>query len=108
MYLHICVCSYCMCITVYNYLINIASTKQRSNLRKAITTDKYKLHRAIQKYCSVQEYIPPSEHIKIDENDIVVGEFLWSALRGIYCCTYTHTSNPVKTLPKVYMMYVIQ
>ena len=55
----------------------VASSKQRSSLRKAITADKSKLNRAIQKYCRVQEYLPPSERIEIAENDIVAGEFPW-------------------------------
>ncbi|XP_065891337.1 uncharacterized protein [Dysidea avara] len=60
------------------------SSKQRSNLRKAITTDKSKLRRAIQKYGSVQEYLQPSERIQICEDDIVTGEFPWSTLTGRY------------------------
>jgi len=70
-----------------NYLV--ASSKKQSNLRKAITADKSKLHRAIQKYCSVQEYLSLSKHTKIYTNDIMAGEFSWSALTGMYvsCCT---------------------
>ena len=62
---------------------NVASSKQRSNLRRAITADKTKLRRAIQKYCSVQEYLQPSERIHLDEDAIVAGEFPWSALTGM-------------------------
>ena len=60
----------------------VASSKQRSNLRKAITADKTKLRMAIQKYHSVQEYLQPNERIQIVEDDIVAGEFPWSALTG--------------------------
>ena len=67
----------------YDYFA-VASSKQRSNLRKAITTDKSKLRRAIQKYGSVQEYLQPSERIQICEDDIVTGEFPWSTLTGMY------------------------
>lgn len=66
------------------------SSKQRSNLRKAVTADKSKLHKAIQKYYSVQEYLPLREHIEIDANDIVTGEFPWSALSGICIIVYLH------------------
>ena len=62
----------------------VASSKQRSNLRKAISTDKTKLQKAIEKYCSVQEYLLPNERIEISEADIVTGEFPWSALTGTY------------------------
>ena len=32
----------------------LASNKQRSNLRLAISADKAKIHNAVEKYCSVQ------------------------------------------------------
>ena len=75
-------------------------------MRKAITADKSKLQKAIQKYYSVQEYLPPSERIEIDANDIVGGEFPWSALTGMYVLLYRHT-NCLKNLILMWQKYGI-
>jgi len=34
------------------------------------------------KYCTVQELIPRDEQLQIIEEDIMAGEFPWSALTG--------------------------
>lgn len=62
---------------------DLASSKQRSNLRKAISADKAKIHNAVEKYCSVQQCLEPEERLLVVEDDIISGEFPWSTLTGI-------------------------
>ena len=59
-----------------------ASSKQRSNLRRSIATDKAKIHAAISKYCKVQELLPPNDRLELAGEEIMIGEFPWSALTG--------------------------
>lgn len=63
-------------------LIYIASSKQRSSLRRSIATDKAKIHAAIRKYCVVQELLPSDERFSLAEESILNGEFPWSHLSG--------------------------
>ena len=65
-----------------------ASSKQRSNLRRAIATDKAKIQAAIKKYLLVQQLLPTYNHLQLAEEKIMSGEFPWSALTGVIPCMY--------------------
>ena len=62
----------------------LASSKQRCSLRKAIATDKAKLQKVIEKYCSVQQCLQPEARILVVEEDILSGQFPWCTLTGTY------------------------
>ena len=44
-----------------------ASSKQRSNLRRAIAADKAKIQAAIKKYLLVQQLLPSHDHLQLAE-----------------------------------------
>ena len=68
LWLYLCMCS--------------ASSKQRSNLRRAIAADKAKIQAAIKKCLLVQQLLPSHDHLQLAEEAIMNGAFPWSALAG--------------------------
>jgi len=60
----------------------LASSKQRSNLHRAIATDKAKIQAAIKKYLLVQQLLPSHDRLQLAEEAIMNGAFPWSALAG--------------------------
>lgn len=63
-------------------LIITASSKQRSNLRRAVSSDKVKLEDCVVKYNELSTEYEGDEYPITSAGAIIDGDFPWSSLTG--------------------------
>jgi len=62
--------------------IYTASSKQRSNLRRAVSSDKAKLEISVKQYNELSAECESSQYIHTTSDAIINGDFPWSSLTG--------------------------
>ena len=74
-----------MCLFLIHalFLLYVASSKQRSSLRKAVAQDKKRIEEAVSQYNSVLAEVQPTANLLTTE-DVMQQRFPWSAITGTY------------------------
>lgn len=72
--------------TILCYFIAIASSKQRSSLRRSLTSEKKKLKACVERYNQLQIIVSPTEE-PLNDEEVLLGRFPWSALTSKFMST---------------------
>lgn len=72
-----------VCLFFLHTFLYIASSKQRSSLRKAVAQDKKRIEEAVSQYNSILAEVQPTATLLTTE-DVMQQKFPWSAITGIH------------------------